>query len=315
MTFTATNSHTLLLPMPMPMPTPDLNHVLDLSGLTIVVTRPWRQAEASAHWLRSLGATVVLFPVLEIEALSAATIDKKFSVTQLRSANAIIFVSANAAEYGAAAIEARGGFPPHAAIFAIGNATQAGLAEHGLRNIQCPAVGNDSEALLALPELQNLNGKQILIVRGASEGGGRTFLQDTLRTRGAQVSPLECYVRGAVKASADARHSLEVALQAAQARGAMPAFSVLSVETLESLWDNLAELKMAGGLHECMMLVPHSRVAAAAHKMGFTNVSVVPMGGESLHAALLKLKPVLLENKGPANADKNPQANLQMNPK
>ena len=297
------------------MPNPDLSKAPDLNGLTIVVTRPWRQADASANWFRSLGAQVVLFPVLEIEALSEATIDENFSVTQLRSTNAIIFVSANAAEYGVAAIEARGGFPQEAAIFAIGNATRQRLLEHGLTKIQCPASGNDSEALLALLELQNIDGKQILIVRGVSEGGGRTFLQDTLKARGAIVSTLECYVRGAVTASADAHDRLDVVLQAARALGVMPAFSVLSVETLESLLDNLTGLSRAGGLLECMMLVPHPRVAVAAHKMGFTNVSVVPMSGETLHAELLKLKPLLLENKSPANADKNSHANLQINPK
>ncbi len=295
------------------MPTPNFDNASDLTGLTIVVTRPWRQAEASANWLRALGAEVVLFPVLKIEALSATTIDETFSMSHLRSADAIIFVSANAAEYGVATIEARGGFPQEAAIFAIGNATRLRLVEHGLNKIQCPASGNDSEALLALPELQDIGGKEILIVRGASEGGGRLFLQDTLRARGAKVSTLECYVRGAVTASAGDHERLDVALQVARMRGAMPAFSVLSVETLESLLDNLAGLNRAEGLRECMMLVPHPRVGDAAHKMGFTNVSVVPMGGETLHAALLKLKPKLLGNQSVAIADKTSHANSQMN--
>ena len=41
----------------------------DLSGLTIVVTRPRDQAATGARFLEALGAKVILFPVLQIEAL------------------------------------------------------------------------------------------------------------------------------------------------------------------------------------------------------------------------------------------------------
>jgi uroporphyrinogen-III synthase len=262
----------------------------DLSGLTLVVTRPYAQAVASAAWLESFGARVMLFPVLEIEPLPDTTIDAKFARRDLETANAIIFVSANAAEHGVAAIQARGGFPVGATIFAIGKATAEKLGLVGLVNVQLPESGNDSEALLALPELQSVRGQNIVIVRGVSEAGGRAHLQTTLRERGAHVAMLECYVRRAVHANDESRTRLQEALLHHEVH----AISVLSVETLESLFTNLANGNVASGLHECMMLVPHPRVAEAALKMGFTNVSVVPMGGEPLHAALLKLKPALL---------------------
>ncbi len=262
----------------------------DLDGLTFVITRPYSQAVASAAWLESLGARVILCPVLAIEPIPDAIIDENFVRLDLATASAIIFVSANAAEYGVAAIQARGGFPVGASIFAIGNATAEKLGTAGLINVQLPDAGNDSEALLALPALENVRGQKIVIVRGVSEAGGRAHLQTTLRERGAHVAMLECYVRRSIRADDESRTRLKEALL----HHKIHAFSVLSVETLESLIANLADENVAEGLHECMMLVPHPRVAEAALKMGFAKVSVVPMGGEPLHAALLQLKPALL---------------------
>lgn len=276
--------------MSTPAPNP-VNKIADLNGLAIVVTRPRAQASASAAWFESFGARVISFPVLEIEPLPDAIIDEHFSRRDLSAANAIIFVSANAAEHGVTAIENRGGFPGDVAIFAIGSATAARLQGHGLANIQLPAHGNDSEALLALPSLQNVQGQKIVIVRGISESGGRAHLKQTLRTRGASVSMLECYVRRSILASEVLRAELKAALNDRK----IHAFSVLSVETLQSLVLNLTDANMAKSLRECMMLVPHPRVAEAAREIGFTKVSVVPMGGEPLHAALLSLKPALLD--------------------
>lgn len=262
----------------------------DLSGLTLVITRPHAQAAVSATWFESFGVRVMLFPVLAIEPIAAATIDEHFAWHNLPAANAIIFVSANAAEYGVAAIQARGGFSRETTIFAIGKATAEKLGVAGLVNVQLPDAGYDSEALLALSALQNVQGHNIVIVRGLSEAGGRAHLQTTLRKRGANVAMLDCYVRRAVRADDASRLRLKEALL----RHKIHAISVLSVETLESLIANLANENVAEPLHECMMLVPHPRVAEAAFKLGFAKVSVVPMGGEPLHAALLKLKPALL---------------------
>lgn len=262
----------------------------DLDGLTLLVTRPREQGEVTATWLRSLGARAIVFPVIDIKPLPDASIDEHFAQRDLATANAIIFVSANAAEYGVAAIKARGGFPLDATIFAIGNATAEKLHSAGVVEVQMPATGNDSESLLLLPALQHVKNKNIVIVRGVSEAGGRAHLQTTLRARGARVVTLECYSRRPIHANDESQAKLKQAMLQQK----IHAISVLSVETLESLVTNLADTDVAYGAHECMMLVPHPRVADAARKMGFAKVTVVPMGGEALHAALLKLKPMLL---------------------
>src|SRR5207237_459615 len=55
-----------------------------------------------------------------------------------------------------------------------------------------PQMGADSEAVLAAPELQQVAGKRVLIIRGDD---GRPVLGESLTARGAKVEYAECYRR------------------------------------------------------------------------------------------------------------------------
>jgi len=99
----------------------------------------------------------------------------------------VVFVSPSAVRIAAPAIQR----PPRLAA-AIGAGTRRELERAGFDNVISPKDGNDSEALLAAPELQAMAGRRVLIVRGE---GGRAFLGDALRARGAAVEYAECYRR------------------------------------------------------------------------------------------------------------------------
>ena len=75
---------------------------------------------------------------------------------------------------------------------AIGPVTAAELNTFGIKQVLTPCIRFDSEALLALPEMQNMQGKKVMLFRGI---GGRDVLGDTLKSRGAQVTFAECYQR------------------------------------------------------------------------------------------------------------------------
>lgn len=261
-----------------------------LDGITIAITRPRAQAEPFAQWLGAQGASVQLYPLLEIEGHSDAMLDKTFDRAAVDRADGIIFVSANAAEFGLRAIMARGGLPKQAAIYAIGDATAARLKVAGIQDVITPSSGSDSEALLALPGFHSVAGKHFVVVRGVSEGGGRKTLAETLQSRRATVSALECYERRNLTLTSEARNQFLGAI----ARHEIHAISVLSVETLDSLVANLdtkaANAGWAPSTGDCMILVPHVRVANAARKLGLAKVEVVPMRGEPLLDALVKLK-------------------------
>lgn len=262
-----------------------------LDGLTVVVTRPVTQAEATAHCLREAGAKVILYPVLEITPLPLSAIEKTFARDDWQRANAVIFVSANAASRGAQVIKHYGGFPVGITLYAIGKMTadalQDSLEPHSSINIQSPSSGNDSEALLAMSALQDVAGQHIIIACGRSEAGGRRLLQQTLNERGAIVTLLICYERKGLAVTSAEQHGLEAQLQSA----GLTAFLALSVETLDSLMENL---RNTSGWQRCPILVPHPRVAEAARERGWTRCEIVPMNNRALVEALHVLKPTLL---------------------
>ncbi len=252
---------------------------LPLAGFTVVVTRPRQQGEPTAKALRSAGATVVELPVLEILPVPGA-----IDADVMASAYAAIFVSANAVEYGVPFLRGRGGLSARTLIVAIGHATTRALVDAGFDDVVSPQQSIDSEGLLATPQLQpdRVKGQHIILVRGKSESGGRKLLEETLRTRGAMLAILECYERRALRL---ARAQIESLVKSMESDCAVMA---LSVETLDSLMKSFSGQE--GLLKSTCLLVPHSRVAAAATDRGFTRVMEIGMSAESLIPALIKLR-------------------------
>ena len=84
-------------------------------------------------------------------------------------------------------------------IFAPGTASASAFVEQGL-DVTAPEAYGTSEAILALPQLQNVRGMLIVI---AAAPGGRSLLTETLENRGAEVIRVELYRRELLMPSAD----------------------------------------------------------------------------------------------------------------
>lgn len=245
-----------------------------LAGRTVLVTRPPHQAAALVQAIQTAGGTAVEFPALAIEAIPLPEL--KASLIKMADAEIAIFISPNAAEFGMAAIRANGGLPAAAAIFAVGPGTARVLQSQGVVQVTTPA-GQDSEALLALPQLQAVGGKRVVIVRGA---GGRPVLGDTLRARGANVFYLECYRR--VCPAAD-----PAALLAQWQAGGIDAVTVTSAETLRNLATLLGR-PGAARLAHTPLFVPHEKIADAARRFGIERVIATAGGDAGLVDGLIK---------------------------
>lgn len=242
-----------------------------LAGRAVLVTRPAHQAASLVQAIRAAGGEAVLFPALAVKAVPAAQLQA--ALAWLRDADALIFISPNAAQFGLAAI---GAPPPGAQLFAVGPGTARALAEAGVTGALVPD-GQDSEALLALPQLAHVTGRRIVIVRGV---GGRPLLADTLTARGAAVRYLECYRR--VRPVAD-----PAPLLARWLAGGIDAVTVASAETLANLMAMLGE---AGAplLATTPLFAPHAKIAASARSLGLAHAIATPGGDAGLVDGMIR---------------------------
>lgn len=164
-----------------------------LQGCGVVITRPAHQTQQAEQQLTAAGAEVLKFPLLEITeptdmARSLAQLSK------LHTQDCVIFTSANAVEYAAkyAPTTLASLLPAHCKVAAVGKKTARTLAAHGITTLLVPSDTFNSEALLALDELNNVSGQTISIIRGES---GRELLKETLSSRGAAVTYVDVYRR------------------------------------------------------------------------------------------------------------------------
>jgi uroporphyrinogen-III synthase len=242
-----------------------------LAGLNIVITRPREQAVDLHRRIEQLGGKSQLFPLLEIEAVHDEQVLRE-QLSHLNQTDLAIFISPNAVRYGMAAIRAAGELPASLKIASVGQGSAKALHELGIARVIAPTERFDSEGLLALPELQKVAGKRVLILRG---DGGREILGDTLKARGAIVEYVTCYLRS------------KPDLDAGKLLAAEPdAVTVTSSEALRFLWEVLAEQDKAK-LAAVPLFVPHNRIAEAAHEQGWLQVNVTESGDDGLLSGLI----------------------------
>ena len=159
----------------------------DLRGTGILVTRPTHQAAGLSALIESHQGRAVAFPGLEILPAKDPVLAKSNLQADV---DFLIFVSPNAVVYGLQLLS--GGLPNRPSLGAVGKGTAMALQKAGYTVDLMPAERFDSEGLLALPELQQVKGRKVVIVRGE---GGRPLLADKLRGRGAEVFYAEVYRR------------------------------------------------------------------------------------------------------------------------
>lgn len=241
------------------MATPQSNS--PLSGHRILVCRPEPEASRLTESLAAAGAAARALPLLERVALEE-TPQQRALIQNLDQFHHVIAVSPYAARRLLEAMDTWWPQPPVGIRwYGVGAGTARVLAAGGLKP-SWPAHGVDSEALLAMPALNQVEGERVLLVRGEE---GRELLRDTLRSRGADVSPLALYKR---QCPAHAEQQLPTIL------GSFDPDTVvlLSGETL----NNFIALGQNSDhtLYQRLLVVPTARVAAQARELGFRNICI-----------------------------------------
>jgi uroporphyrinogen-III synthase len=173
----------------------------------------------------------------------------------------MIFVSRNAVEQSLPLLP-EGRLPAEPGLAAVGAATARALEDAGRAPDLVPAGRFDTESLLALPELHELRGRRVLIVRGM---GGRALLRDTLAERGADVAYAEVYRR--------AMPDTDPLPLVARWQRDIQLVTATSGEILDNLLTLLGETGR-GLLLATPLVVVSERTARVAGRLGFKRVEL-----------------------------------------
>ena len=232
--------------------------------MSILVTRPSPAGEQLVSRLRTLGQVAWSFPLIEFSPgreLSALA-DR---INTLQEGDLLFALSQHAVEFANAQLQQQSlSWTTAPRYFAIGRSTALALHTVSGADVRYPLDREISEVLLQLPELQNIAGKNALILRG---NGGRELLGATLTERGARVTFCECYQR-----SAKHYDGAEEAMRW-QSRG-VTTLVVTSGEMLQQLWSLIPQWYREQWLLHCRVVVVSERLALQARELGWQEIQV-----------------------------------------
>ena len=232
-----------------------------LFNLRVLLTRPRQQQQGLMDAVVQHGGQAFSLPLMAIEPIAAAGQALEYAIRKLDRFDLLVFISSNAARYGARWIsDYWPRFPAGITVLAVGPTTARVVADLLGCEVIHADTGMTSEDILALPQLRQPGGKRIGIFRGV---GGREFLGDTLKARGAEAVYLEVYKR----------RKIDYPPQRIQGLLADDGINVLTVTSGESLQQLV---KIAGDNKDQLsllpLIVPSTRIARQAEQLGFSQV-------------------------------------------
>lgn len=240
-----------------------------LLGRYIAVTRPHDQAKKLSALIEQAGGHVIPFPLITIAELEDYTLFQA-QLGKLTDYDWAIFISTNAVQYAMPRLLRHWGrIPAELRFAAIGPATAAELKKFGIGDTLVPNDRFDSESLLALPEMHNVDSNNIMIFRGL---GGREILGETLTNRGAHVEFAESYRR--TNAQSDL-HALDKYWK----QNELDAIVVTSSEAMRHLFDLGADYAWLSRVPLC---VNHERVAELPRQKGMQVYVAGASGDEAM---------------------------------
>lgn len=249
---------------------------------TLVLTRPRQQAGDWLARLAAAGVAATSFPLLEIRASDGAAAAAAWDA--LPEAALAMFVSPNAVDGLFAARPAGARWPAGTLAACVGPGSARALTAAGVpaaQIVQPPAdaASLDSEHLWPLLAGRDWQGRRALFLRG---NGGRDWLAERLRERGATTEYFGVYERGMPRLDPAERARLGALLAAPDAH-------VWLLSSAEAA-GHLAALAPPGtDWARQRAIATHERIAAAARAVGFGHVVLARPDAAAVAAALRSL--------------------------
>nr|WP_316640289.1 uroporphyrinogen-III synthase [uncultured Roseateles sp.] len=232
----------------------------------LLVTRPAEQAGEWVSGLQAEGLEAVALPLIAISASGNAAVLAR-AWQDLALCRMLVFVSPNAVQQFFAHRPEGLGWPAQTLAATVGPGSSRVLREAGVpaelvMEPAADAASFDSESLWQELAPLDWQGARVLLVRG---DGGREWLGERLRERGALVEAVQSYSR--VLPVLDAQQRLWLAEATAA-----PSAHIWLLSSSEAI-ANLAALVPAGtDFSQARAVATHERIAERATALGFGRV-------------------------------------------
>jgi len=231
----------------------------------ILITRPEGKGAALAQQLEQAGYQASLYPVLKITYLTPTSVE----LSPLVNADKIIFVSQDA-------VHALNALKPaintKAQFYGVGQQTADTIYEvFGVR--AALPKQHDSEGLLALKSLADVDGSNIVLVKGI---GGRPEIAKTLKQRGAYLNNCVVYQREPVEPSSanwiDHWQSLNV-----------HGIVITSNAAVDAIFNTITPAQLTW-LQQCEFYVASERIGTYLQQQKINSTHIHTAAGASDHA-------------------------------
>ena len=233
--------------------------------MSVLVTRPDERGEQLTKKLIDAGIFAIHAPLFSIVAGNDLN-HLPHKIEQLKTGDLVFAVSKSAVDFACKTLQETGfAWRKDLHFFAVGQRTAAHFACRTGMAVRYPTSQENSEGLLALPEMQQLTGKRILILRG---NGGRELFPEQAKARGAEIDIAECYRRQSIECDNVQQTSLFM-------RSGIQTIVATSSEILTQLIEFVPANEQTW-LKSCCLVTVSQRLADLAHALGWQQVVIAP---------------------------------------
>lgn len=230
--------------------------------MNVLITRPDERGQALVNLLNEQGIFAIHQPLFNLE-VGRELPQLPAMLARLNAGDYVFAVSKNAVDFSVKTLKETGfHFRNDLIYFAVGKNSANYFASHAEQAVRYPLISENSEGLLLLPEMQQLAGKNLLILRAER---GREFLAEQAELKGATVHYLECYQRVLTE-------NLSEKMSLAK-RSGIDTIVATSSEILTILFEQTAEEDLAW-LKDCRLVVTSERAVSLAKRLGVQKITL-----------------------------------------
>ncbi|MGQ0287268.1 uroporphyrinogen-III synthase [Pasteurellaceae bacterium 22721_9_1] len=232
--------------------------------MAILITRPDDTGKELVTMLNKAGIANLHFPFFSVSAGHELN-ELPNKISQLSAGDYVFCVSKNAVKYAHDSLTAVGlHWRQDLNYLAVGKSSAQYFASTAQVNVNYPITQETSEGLLDLPQLQQLENKQILILKG---NGGREYFAQQAELRGAKITKLEIYQRIPIDYNAEEQVDLFK-------RANIQQILFTSEEILHALIDFIPREEQ-NWLKSCQLITSSDRLANLAQQAGWDKGNII----------------------------------------